>query len=301
MSEKTSIEWTEATWNPWHGCHKVSPGCKYCYMFRDKKRYGQDPNVVVRSKTTFHAPLKWWEPRLVFTCSWSDWFIEEADPWRDEAWEIIRATPQHTYQVLTKRIERAKDHLPSGWPFPNVWLGVSVENQETADERIPLLLQTPAAVRWVSYEPALGPVDFTHIPRPADLMRTFDALVDHTLDGRASARIDWLVVGGESGQKARPFDLEWARSAIRQCREAGVPVFMKQLGSKPYETDFKGALRRDQTVNIAAQRAPFLQGFTTVHTPDGETKEFRYMKLKNRKGGDISEFPADLRIREFPR
>ena len=100
--ENTKIQWTEATWNPWHGCQKVSPGCKFCYMYRDKERYGQDATTVLRSKTKFKEPLKWKEPKVIFTCSWSDWFIEEADQWRDEAWETIRKTPQHTYQILTK-------------------------------------------------------------------------------------------------------------------------------------------------------------------------------------------------------
>ncbi len=95
MSETTGIQWTEATWNPWRGCHKVSAGCKHCYMFREQIRYGSDPNQVLRSKTTFYDPLKWQEPKRIFTCSWSDWFIEEADPWRAEAWDIIRKTPQH--------------------------------------------------------------------------------------------------------------------------------------------------------------------------------------------------------------
>src|ERR1700678_4420763 len=101
MGAKSNIEWTEATWNPWHGCHKISAGCKNCYMFAEKKRYGQDPDVVVRSKTTFHDPLRWREPKLIFTCSWSDFMIEEADSWREEAYGIMRITPRHTYQVLT--------------------------------------------------------------------------------------------------------------------------------------------------------------------------------------------------------
>src|SRR6266498_5551388 len=123
MGETTGIAWTQRTWNPWHGCHKVSAGCKNCYMFREKRQYGQDPDVVVRSKTTFNAPLKWKDSALVFTCSWSDWFIEEADPWRDEAWDVIRRTPHLTYQILTKRIERASSCLPKDWPLKNVWLG----------------------------------------------------------------------------------------------------------------------------------------------------------------------------------
>src|ERR1700690_4357975 len=108
MGITTGIEWTDASWNPWYGCHKVSQGCKGCYMFRDMLRYGRNPNLVARSKTTFGDPLRWpQKPAMCFTCSWSDWLIEEADPWRDEAYDIIRATPWIAYQILTKRIERA--------------------------------------------------------------------------------------------------------------------------------------------------------------------------------------------------
>lgn len=115
MSKSSFIEWTQATWNPWHGCIKVSEGCRYCYMYRDKTRYGQNPKIISKSKTTFDDPLKWAEPQLIFTCSWSDWFIDAADDWRDEAWEIIRKSPHHTFQILTKRPERIADHLPSDW------------------------------------------------------------------------------------------------------------------------------------------------------------------------------------------
>lgn len=280
MSTNTGIEWTNATWNPWHGCHKVSPGCKNCYMFRDKERYGQDPNVVVRSKTTFRDPMKWLKPRMIFTCSWSDWLIEEADPWREEAYEIIRATPQHTYQILTKRIDRARGRVPDP-PLPNVWLGVSAENQQYADERIPLLLQTPAAVRFVSYEPALGRVDLRRVPfRPGRRLNIADgsALViggEGGVDFSFTTRqmLHWIIVGGESGPDARPFDLAWARSIVEQCREFGLACFVKQLGAFPCE---------EREVGTAKGGA---------HVP---------LTLRDRKGGDWEEWPIDLRIRDFP-
>ena len=98
MGESSAIEWTEATWNPWHGCLKVSPGCAHYYMYRDKLRFGQAPSLVVRGKASFDTPFKWKEPKMIFTCSWSDFFIAEADQWREEAWEVIRKTPQHTYR-----------------------------------------------------------------------------------------------------------------------------------------------------------------------------------------------------------
>lgn len=154
MGKQTAIAWTQKTWNPWQGCRKVSPGCKYCYMYRDKERYGQDPKtVIVSSPKTFFSPFGWKDPALVFTCSWSDWFISEADTWRPVAWDIIKSTPHLIYQILTKRPERILDALPADWGtgYPNVWLGVSVENQETAQTRLPLLERIPAVLRFVSF------------------------------------------------------------------------------------------------------------------------------------------------------
>ena len=206
MVRISAIEWTEATWNPGHGCTKVSPGCAHCYMYREKKRYGQEPATVVRSKTTFDAPLKWKEPQLVFTCSWSDFFIEEADPWRHEAWEIIRSTPQHAYQILTKRSQRIATSLPQGWPFENVWLGVSVENPHFYG-RIEMLRKIPAFVRFLSLEPLLAPMP--HLPL---------------------AGISWVIVGGESGPGCRPMKPEWVREIRDQCARGGVPFFFKQWG-----------------------------------------------------------------------
>lgn len=215
MSDTTGIEWTEATWNPWYGCDKVSPGCAHCYMFREQRQYGRDPEVVTRSKTKFREPLSWREPRTIFTCSWSDWFHEAADPWRPEAWDIIRRTPHHIYQILTKRPERIADHLPSDWGrgYPNVWLGVSVENQKFTS-RIPILQGIPAMVRFLSIEPLLGPVNFGEH--------------NYLLD-----RIRWVIVGGESGPEARVMNLKWARDIRDDCADQGVPFFLKQLGGWP--------------------------------------------------------------------
>ena len=206
MAESSTIEWTEATWNPWHGCLKVSPGCAHCYMYRDKRRYGQDPSLVVRSKTSFDAPQRWKEPKMIFTCSWSDFFVAEADQWRMEAWEVIRKTPHHTYQILTKRPERIIEHLPDGWPFQNVWLGVSVENPRFY-WRIDSLKQIPASVRFLSLEPLLS------------------AMSCLKLEG-----ISWVVVGGESGPGCRPMKPEWVREIQSQCRKAKVAFFFKQWG-----------------------------------------------------------------------
>jgi protein gp37 len=212
MGKTTAIAWTDSTWNPWRGCLKVSPGCKNCYMYREQTRYGNDPKVVVRaSKNTFNNPLTWKIPRKVFTCSWSDWFIDQADEWRDEAWDIIRHTQHLTYQILTKRPENIVSHLPFDWGdgWPNVWLGVSVESQDY-EYRVDELFHTPAAVYFVSYEPALGPLDLTAQMR--------------------LGMIDWLISGGESGPDNRPTETAWVRSIRDQCAQHGVAYFPKQNG-----------------------------------------------------------------------
>lgn len=264
MAIKSKIQWTEATWNPWHGCKKVSPGCKFCYMYRDKERYNQDPTTVLRSKTKFKDPLKWESPMTIFTCSWSDWFIEEADEWRNEAWDIIKRTPQHTYQILTKRPERIVDHLPEDWGggYENVWLGVSVESQAQL-HRMCTLYDIPAKVKFLSLEPLIGPIDlFQHMTSSP----TFDD------PGNAGEPIlwgmDWVIIGGESGNangkyKYRPCAISWIEKIIEQCQEENtqVPVFVKQLGT-----------------------------YLSSH-----------LSLKDRHGGNMEEWPKKLRIREMPK
>lgn len=279
MGVESSIQWTQATWNPWHGCRKVSAGCKYCYMYRDKDRYGQDPTKVLRSKGNFNQPLKMKEPALIFTCSWSDWFIEEADAWRDEAWAIIKATPQHTYQILTKRPERIRHCLPEDWGdgYPNVWLGTSVEDQEQANKRIPHLLMNDAAIHFVSAEPLLRPVDLTQVEvnglelfgmglteeeKQAGPKRFTNALSEDCWMGN---KLDWVIVGGESGNHTgkwlyRTCDFHWIDGLITQCQANGVAVFVKQLGTQ---------LAKD-------------------------------MHLHDRHGGEMEEWPTQLQIREMP-
>lgn len=221
MADTTGIEWTESTWNPWMGCTKVSPGCANCYMFREQKRYGSDPTTVRRSKTKFSEPLTWPDGRLIFTCSWSDWFHADADQWRDEAWDVVRRCPQHTFQILTKRSERIPGGLPPDWGggYPNVWLGVSVENQRHA-HRVLDLMEVPAVVRFVSAEPLLGPVDFTRIVRGGQV---YNGL----------AGIQWVIAGGESGPGYRPMQDDWARAVRDQCEASGVAFMLKQLGGWP--------------------------------------------------------------------
>jgi len=176
-------------------------------MHTAKKRYGQDPTKVVRSKA-FTKPLSWRSPRKIFTCSWSDWFHKDADQWRDEAWNVIRQCSRHTFQILTKRPERIASCLPKDWPLNNVWLGVTVENQDNL-HRVALLQNIPARVRFLSMEPLLGPVSLS----PA------------VLKG-----IHQIIVGGESGPHARPMNPAWVLDIQAQCQKANVPFFFKQWG-----------------------------------------------------------------------
>lgn len=243
MAKQSQIEWTDATWNPWYGCSKISAGCANCYMYRDMDRFGMDPWTVQRSKSKFDEPLRWTEPRLVFTCSWSDFFHPDADDWRDEAWEIIRTTPHLTYQILTKRPHMIADRLPEDWGqgYDNVWLGVSAEDQDYADLRIPPLLKIPAQIRFVSAEPLLGPINFNHL-QPSDPPVEIDSLNGtHGLyrpHRGVSESIDWVIAGGESGYHARKTKPDWVRQIKDQCHWAGIPFFFKQWGEwKPVVTD----------------------------------------------------------------
>jgi protein gp37 len=212
--ETTLIAWTDRTWNPWRGCTKISPGCKNCYMFTAQRRYGRDPSEVIRtSEDTWKKPTRWQREAakagrtdLVFTCSWSDWFHVDADGWRDEAWAIIKNTPNLHYQILTKRADRIAANLPDDWGggYDNVWLGVSIENMDYA-YRADELRTIPAAVRFISYEPALGPL----------------TAIDLT-------SIDWVIFGGESGPHYREADLQWSRDMRDKCAAEEVAYFHKQ-------------------------------------------------------------------------
>ena len=227
MAKVSKIEWTDATWNPWYGCTKISEGCKNCYAERDMRRFGKDFNTITRSKTTFKDPLTWREPRVIFVCSWGDFFHEDVPKdWRDEAWEIMKhyAGSKHTYLLLTKRPQNIKDMLPVlGWPhgWTNVWLGVSAENQARANERIPKLLDIPATTHFVSIEPLLGAIRLWQSWLPG---KCFE------LDGKPWPSLDWIITGGESGPNHRPCDLDWVRSVRDQCIESGVAFFHKQHG-----------------------------------------------------------------------
>jgi protein gp37 len=189
-------------------------------MYRDQLRFGKDPTQVVKAATdTFMAPFwHWKEPRKVFVCSWSDFFIEEAGPWRDAAWQIIHdLAPQHTYQILTKRPERIAQCLPADWGkgYPNVWLGVTAENQDQWDLRVGKLRRTPAAVHFVSVEPMLSAIDATDDLPEADNPNPPD--------------MSWVIIGTESGPQRRPARGVWVQNLVNQCRAVQVPVFVKQV------------------------------------------------------------------------
>ena len=209
MAKNSTIGWTKHTWNPWQGCRHVDDSCANCYMYAAMRRYGKDPTQVRRSKTTFKDPLTL-EPGRIFASSWTDFFISDADAWRPEAWDIIRATPQHTYMILTKRPSRIPRCLPPDWGegWPHVWLGVSGGDPAWLQRRLPLLRRIPAVVRFLSIEPLLAPID---------------ALDLHG--------IHWVIVGGESGKSAaelRPMPHRWVWPLRDACQAADVAFFFKQ-------------------------------------------------------------------------
>lgn len=354
MSDKTGIEWTAgddgtkgATWNPVTGCDTVSAGCDHCYartlaarlkaMGNPSYQADGPPRTsgpgfgVALHPDILNKPLRWKTPRRIFVNSMSDLFHDDVPDWYIYAvWRVMAQTPQHTYQILTKRprrmlswfekladtgpqdvgptlwrpgeaakaspfgdvtVEQAQAVIDSGrarmfgdwrlslgeppegcahppydwmdgdryWPtvLGNVWLGVSVENQRWADQRIPLLLETPAAVRFLSCEPLLGPIDLAGL---LDYCPEHDGPGFFCVQRRHPGvrHIGWVIVGGESGAGARPMDLAWARSLVEQCRDFGVPAFVKQLGA---------------------------------HWGNGD----------DRKAGNPERWPEDLRMREFPR
>lgn len=328
MGEATKIQWCDHTFNPWRGCTKVSAGCKFCYAEAMSGRnpgvlgvWGDDGTRVVAAESYWRQPFKWdreakaaGERRRVFCASLGDVF--EQNDWlvepRRRLFGVIAETPHLDWLLLTKRPHVAaewlpkmvrdirdtllaygrnrplpnKDHLlldslvDSG-VFPNVWLGTSVEDQAAANRRIPDLLEIPAAVRFVSAEPLLGPVNLVdaHAYGYAwDYLRGERWSAAHATRVRG---LDWVIGGGESGPNARPFNLQWARDLRDQCREAGVAFFMKQLGSKPQEP----------------VRGPEF-GLPEGATPKGYAWR---MDLRDKKGGDMTEWPEDLRVRELPR
>ncbi len=320
LSAKSKIEWTDTTWNPVRGCTKISPGCKNCYAETFAERWRGVPGHPYEQgfglrlvPEKLDEPLRWKKPRRIFVNSMSDLFQEGVPAeFIDQVFMRMARCHWHTFQVLTKRPERMLKYLQrfmpdgQGWltpngrnavtascsladnnfPIRNVWLGISVENQQYADERIPLLLQTPAAKRFVSYEPALGPVDFSRI-----CDGTYDAVEGTNFEDLnpwpdRHTHLDWVIVGGESGPGARPFNVQWARSVVQQCKAAGVACFVKQLGGSPME----------HPSQIREWPPESQRRFKCLDTVGPLVK----MMLQDRKGGDMAEWPDDLRVRQFP-
>jgi protein gp37 len=227
MGDRSSIEWTEATWNPVTGCDRVSPGCDHCYaltlaarlkaMGSPKYQYDGDPRTsgpgfgITLHPDELTAPRRWRRPRRVFVNSMSDLFHPKVPTqFIAEVFAVMAATSQHTYQVLTKRPKRARSLLRdlNTPPLPNVWVGVSVEDDERTD-RVAVLRETPAAIRFLSCEPLLSPLP------SLDLMG-----------------IDWVIVGGESGPEARRMREAWVTEIRDNCLDAGIPFFFKQWGGR---------------------------------------------------------------------
>ena len=321
MGEESKIEWTTHTFNPWRGCTKVSAGCANCYAETMSGRnhstlgvWGPSGTRVVASESMWKEPVKWDRdarcdcpdgpdkehipdcpqrnrPR-VFCASLADVFEDWNGPMSNARGELIEHehignagdqpammtmadvrvrlfnliawTRNLDWLLLTKRAENLREMWTmTNWPnmLPNVWLGVSVEDQQAADKRIPLLLKAPAKVRFLSVEPLLGPVD---------LSPWLESL-------------NWLIVGGESGPGARPCNVDWIRDIVRQCRDAGVACFVKQLGSSP-----EGDELLEATGKVKRDRA-------------GKTTHIQLRrKITDKKGGDMDEWPEDLRVRHFP-
>ena len=247
MSATTGIEWTDATWNPVTGCTKVSAGCDHCYAetlaerFRGTRGHYYENGFDVQARPDkLSLPLTWRKPKRIFVNSMSDLFHDDVhDDYIARVFAVMARCSQHTFQVLTKRHARMRSLLSSRkfsrfveeltpstsplvgmWPLPNVWLGVSTENQQWANIRIPALLDTPAAVRFISAEPLLGPIDLYKLWLPE------------------GPELNWVIVGGESGRGARPMHPDWARSLRNQCAAAGVNFLFKQWGEwAPIEPD----------------------------------------------------------------
>lgn len=360
MSEKRSkIEWTDATWNPVTGCTRVSAGCDNCYAVPMSRRLegaakGAVGKAALRHKGNRYVgltvknrrgdwhfngtvrchedelatPLRWTKPRMIFVNSMSDLFHEDVPfEFIDQVLATIAATPEHTYQILSKRAFRARqyfdradlassiyriigrwldhkegDPLGSGarwdavhntaswraqdgaWfmPLPNLWLGTSVEDG-LVDHRITELVQTKAAVRFLSCEPLIRELDlWPHMVGDG-----------HDAPAFRYGDIDWIIIGGESGPKARPCSIDWIRNLAEQARSAGVPVFIKQLGRRVSMTETEWL---ELTTNADGEST----GTGGSFTPDPDWPNSGVAEFVDKKGGDPSEWPEDLRIREWP-
>ena len=247
----TKIEWADETWNPITGCSPVSAGCNNCYAKRMANRLrgrhgypADNPFNVTLHPDRLEQPFRWLKPRKVFVCSMGDLFHEDVPfGFIAKVFGIMHSAKQHIFMVLTKRPERVKEFFEwftgsercGTWPkeYPHVMIGVTAENQEQADKRIPVLLQIPAAVRFVSVEPMLGPVRIKterELHEDAAGMNLDPMFFSFKGINANGIGVDWVICGGETGPGARPMHPDWARSLRDQCQAAGVPFFFKQWG-----------------------------------------------------------------------
>jgi protein gp37 len=292
----TTIAWTDETINPIVGCSRISAGCEKCYaetaaktarlqQFPQYQKVAKWNGTVEFVEKQLEKPYEWKKSKKIFICSMADIFHENVPfNWVEEIFYMIENCPQHTFQILTKRPERMieffdwyiarnSDHsVELQWTMPdNIWLGVSCENQAMADKRIPLLMEIPAKVRFLSCEPLLEPINLSKFlpiewsEIAEDWIESWPGIGSYSRD----AYPDWIIVGGESGAGSRPCHIDWIRDIASQCQSAKVPVFIKQLGSNAIAT------RSDNTGNYK-------------------------LKLKDRKGSDILEWFDDLRLQQFP-
>lgn len=363
MGDKSSIEWTDATWNPIVGCSIVSPGCTNCYamgiahrfreMYQGRAWSGKPAGGLTKSVNgkavwtgmlglapdhIITAPLRWKRPRRIFVNSMGDLFHEDVpDAWIDRVFAVMALCPQHTFQILTKRAKRMREYMarvlgatefPRGFrcppwpnllnrverdwikenpnymkdirpllmrnirvladgPLPNVWLGVSCEDQRRADERVPDLLATPAAVRFVSAEPLLGPIDFTMLHH--DGVVNIDALNgSHGISTKApSVKLDWIIAGGESGPGARPMHPDWVRAIRDQCAAAGTAFFFKQWGEHLPWHQFNEAGIDDD---------PEQTRFKTMEWEDGRWNDVGYPMWCDSTDGNIDDENCVARV-----
>ncbi len=237
-----------ALWNPWHGCHKCSPGCLNCFVFYFDKKRGIDTNNVFRSKTNFNLPLKKDRnrnykiaPRTeVATCFTSDFFLPEADPWREEAWEIIRKRKDVNFLICTKRIERFFDCIPKDWEegYENVIIAVTCENQKKANERLPILMQLKAKRKYILVSPILEEVDLSPYLK--------------------SGQINLVSVGGESYANARVCNFEWVKKIKESCDQYQVPFDFHQTGSNFYKDGTYYKIKHQKEYSLAKKGMRYL-------------------------------------------
>ncbi len=281
----TGIQWTDETHNFWKGCDKISAGCKFCYAAREFDRWKLGPFSILTRTKGFLNPLgyaarigegKYWKGMKIFVGSWMDFFIDrpEVKEWRASAWEVIRDTPEFQYQILTKRADKILDMLPDDWgpDYDHVWIGVSMEDQKSFNERIQHLAKVPAKIKFISAEPLISSINMLYPEEIHPPKHSFESYSSSSMLAPPEnppllheAGIKWVIVGGESGNengkhKYRPCQVEWIADIVSQCTWIDVPVFVKQMGTQLYKD----------------------------------------LDLSDRHGGNMEEWPSHLQVRQFP-